>query len=118
MAKNTYKSNTFKESKKEKKQRVKLNLEFLQDKRFQLATGFFFIISALYLFVAFVSYLFTGKADQSVVEAIDQTGIIQSGREAENWLGLYGAFASHYFIFQWFGLAAFFTPPFLFIVGY
>lgn len=118
MAKNTYKSNTFKESKKEKKSRVKINLEFLKDKRFLLATGFFFIITSLYLFIAFVSYLFTGKADQSVVEAIDQTGIIQSGREAENWLGLYGAIVSHYFIFQWFGLAAFFTPPFLFIAGY
>lgn len=118
MAKNTYKSNTFKESTKEKKSKVKLNFDFLKDKRFLLAVGFFFILSSLYLFVALISYIFTGKADQSVVEAINETGIIQSGREAENWLGLYGAMASHYFIFQWFGLAAFFTPPFLFILGY
>lgn len=118
MAKNTYKSNTFKEPKKERTSRFKLNLAFLKDKRFQLATGFFLMISALYLFVAFISYLFTGKADQSVVEAIRETGVIQSGREAENWLGLYGAIISHNFMFRWFGLASFFTPPILFVLGY
>ncbi len=118
MAKNTYKSNTFKQQKEEKKRKLKLNLGFLRDRRFQLALGFFLILSSLYLFVSFISYLFTGKADQSVVEAINETGVIQSGREAENWLGLYGAIASHKFIFLWFGLAAFFTPPLLFILGY
>jgi S-DNA-T family DNA segregation ATPase FtsK/SpoIIIE len=120
MAKNTYKSNTFKESKKEEGSKFKLNfnLKFLKDRRFQLAFGFFLIISSLYLFVALISYLFTGKADQSVVEAINETGFIQSGREAENWLGLYGAIVSHNFIFNWFGLASFFTPPLLFLLGY
>ncbi|ELR70425.1 Cell division protein FtsK [Fulvivirga imtechensis AK7] len=118
MAKNTYKSNTFKQSKKEKGKKLKLNLGFLKDKRFHLTFGFFLLISSLFLFTAFLSYLFTGKADQSVVEAVGQTGMIQSGREAENWLGLYGAVVSHYFIFRWFGLAAFFTPPLLFLIGY
>ncbi len=120
MAKNTYKSNTFKETKTEKGSKLKFNfnMAFLKDKRFQLTIGFFFIISALYIFVALISYLFTGKADQSVVEALNDTGIIQSGREAENWLGLYGAIVSHYFIFKWFGLASFFTPPVLFLLGY
>ncbi|GAA0894764.1 DNA translocase FtsK [Fulvivirga kasyanovii] len=119
MAKNTYKSNTFKQSKKEKsRKKLKINFGFFKDKRFQLTSGFFLLISSLFLFTAFVSYLFTGKADQSVVEAIGQTGMLESGRDADNWLGLYGAFISHYFIFRWFGLAAFFTPPLLFLIGY
>lgn len=118
MAKNTYKSNTFKQPKKEKGKRWKLNYGFLKDQRFHLTVGFFLLISSLFLVTAFLSYLFTGKADQSVVEAVGQTGMIQSGREAENWLGLYGAIISHYFIFRWFGLAAFFTPPLLFLIGY
>lgn len=118
MAKNTYKSNTFKSSKKKKGKKLNINFSFFKDKRFQLSVGFFMLITSLYLFTAFISYLFTGKADQSVVEAINQTGVLQSGKEAENWLGLYGALVSHYFIFKWFGLAAFFTPPFLFIAGY
>ncbi|MEX2335986.1 MAG: DNA translocase FtsK 4TM domain-containing protein [Fulvivirga sp.] len=117
MAKNTYKSNTFKQAKKEKIKK-KLNINFFKDQRFQLTFGFFLLISSLFLLTAFVSYLFTGKADQSVVEAIGQTGMVQSGREADNWLGLYGAVTSHYFIFRWFGLAAFFTPPLLFLIGY
>src|SRR5690606_6728359 len=41
-----------------------------------------------------------------------------SGREARNWLGLYGAFVSHYFIFRWFGIGAFFIPPLLFAWGF
>lgn len=119
MAKNTYKSNTFKSSSKKKtSKKLNLSFAFLKDKRFQLSVGFFLLISSLYLFTAFISYLFTGKADQSVVEAINESGVIASGKEAENWLGLYGALVSHYFIFKWFGLAAFFTPPFLFLAGY
>ena len=119
MAKNTYKSNTFKQTKKTKaKRQLKFNVAFFKDKRFQLTAGFFLLISSLFLFTAFVSYLFTGKADQSVVEAVGQTGMLESGREADNWLGLSGAIISHYFIFRWFGLAAFFTPPLLFLIGY
>ncbi|MDH5367515.1 MAG: DNA translocase FtsK [Cyclobacteriaceae bacterium] len=118
MAGNTYK-NTFKKpvTKKEKK-KLKFNLAFLEDKRFLLVSGFFLQIASIYFLTAFISYLFTGKADQSVVEAIQETGWIQSGLDADNWLGVYGAMISHYFIFQWFGIAAFFFPPLLFVWGY
>lgn len=119
MAKNSYKSNTFKSS--EKKKRVSFQLKapaFLKDQRFHLAFGFFLLISSFFLGIAFISYLFTGKADQSVVEAVSESGVIASGRDAKNWLGFYGAYVSHYFIFHWFGLAAFFTPPLLFVLGY
>jgi S-DNA-T family DNA segregation ATPase FtsK/SpoIIIE len=46
------------------------------------------------------------------------TGLKNSGLEAENWLGVVGAVASHYFIFAWFGISAFFIPPLLFIFGF
>lgn len=116
MAKNTYKANTFKKPEK-KRSLPRLRLGFINDRRFQLAFGFFLLALSLYLLTAFVSYLFTGKADQSVVEAIQQTGIKESGMEAENWLGLFGAVASHYFIFNWFGIASFLIPPLLFLLG-
>ena len=120
MAQNTYKSNTFKKPEKEKKgkssSKTKFNLAFLKDPRFRLAVGFFMMIAGLYLFLALVSYLFTGKADQSVVEASDS--LVESGREAENWLGYYGAVTSHYFVFRWFGISAFLIPPLLFIIGF
>ncbi len=130
MAENTFKANTVKKPEKEKpekekKERVKaekpkskLNLGFFKDPRFILATGFFLIITSFYLFVAFFSYLFTGKADQSVIEALGNSTLMESGKEAENWLGLYGAITSHFFIFRWMGISAFLLPPLLFLVGF
>jgi S-DNA-T family DNA segregation ATPase FtsK/SpoIIIE len=121
MAQNTYKSNTFKKSEKEKKgksSKSKFNFDFLKDPRFRLAAGIFTIVIAVYLFFSFLSYLFTGKADFSVVQELFNSSLIESGKEAENWLGLYGAVTSHYFIFRWFGIAAFFIPPLLFVIGF
>lgn len=122
MAENTYKSNTFKKPEKERKSKgkskVKFSLAFFSDPRFILTAGFFLIIISLYLFTAFLSYLFTGKADQSVVEGLTTTGFLDSGKEAENWLGLYGAITSHYLVFRWLGISAFFVPPLLFLVGF
>lgn len=83
-----------------------------------MSFGFFLLATAIFLLTSFVSFLFTGYADQSVVEAIQTTGLKDSGLEAENWLGVLGAVAAHYFIFQWFGIAAFFIPPLLFIFGF
>ncbi|MDQ3393111.1 MAG: DNA translocase FtsK [Bacteroidota bacterium] len=117
MAKNTYKTNTVKKTKKVKEPK-KFNINFFKDRRFHLAIGIFLVLVSIYLLTAFISYLFTGKADQSVVEAIQATGVRESGMETENWLGLMGAFTSHYFIFRWFGIAAFFIPPLLFMLGF
>lgn len=116
MAKNTYKSNTFKKTKPEKK-RIRFSLGFLRDRKLHLAVGIFLLTVSFFLFTAFSSYLFTGKADQSVVEAYRVTDIRESGFEIENWFGLLGAISSHYFIYKWFGLASFFFPPFLFLIG-
>ncbi len=121
MAQNTYKSNTFKKTDKEKKSKSskkKITFNWLKDPRFRLAAGFFLMIAGLYLFLSLFSYLFTGKADQSVVEGLGASPLLESGREAENWLGLYGAITSHYFIYRWFGIAAFAIPPILFIIGF
>lgn len=123
MAENTYKSNTFKKPEKEKKSKsakskTRFNFDFIKDPRFALAAGFFLLITSLYLFTSFLSYLFTGKADQSVMEALWSTNIAESGREVDNWLGLYGAVTSHFLIFKWLGISAFFIPPLLFLVGF
>ncbi|MBB6611101.1 DNA translocase FtsK 4TM domain-containing protein [Pontibacter sp. Tf4] len=92
-------------------------ISFLKDKRFRLFTGFFFLLLSFCMIIAFVSYLFTGHADQSVVESVNSTGLKESGKEAENWLGLFGAWLSHLFIFKWLGLGAFFVIPIVFFTG-
>jgi S-DNA-T family DNA segregation ATPase FtsK/SpoIIIE len=122
MAENTFKSNTFKKPEKEKKAKApkskfKFEFSFFKDPRFALALGFFLLITSLFLFTAFLSYLFTGKADQSVVESW-LSDIVESGHEAENWLGLFGAIISHHLIFKWMGISAFFIPPLLFFLGF
>ena len=114
MAKNTYKSKSSKGSKKS----FKLNLNFLGDRRFQLVSGFILLGFSLFLIIAFISYLFTGKADQSVVTSVSELSLKTSGREVENWLGLLGAYLSHFFIFNTFGIASFLIPPLMFILGY
>ncbi|MCC9136235.1 DNA translocase FtsK 4TM domain-containing protein [Pontibacter silvestris] len=90
---------------------------FLQDRRFKLAVGFTFLLFSFFLTIAFVSYLFTGNADQSVVESVNSSVLKESGQEAENWLGLSGAWLSHLFIYEWVGIGAFFFIPILFFAG-
>lgn len=118
MAKNTQKSNSFRTKSKKSTPKLNLKFSFLSDRRFQLTLGFFLLGISLFLLTSFISYLFTGKADQSVVESVQEVGIFQSGLEVENWMKLYGALAAHYFIFEWFGISSFLIPPLLFIIGY
>lgn len=124
MAKNTYKSNTFKSNQgktKSKKVRApKVQLNFLKDRRLQLSVGFFLLLASVFILLACFSYLFTGKADQSVVEAFFDDGqtVKALGQEARNWMKLLGALTAHKLIFAWFGVAAFLIPPLLFVFGY
>jgi S-DNA-T family DNA segregation ATPase FtsK/SpoIIIE len=79
--------------------------------------GFFLIIASLYLFIAQISYLFTGPADQSVVESVLESNWKAAGQETENWLGLVGAVVSYLWIYRWFGVASLLIPPLLFAAG-
>ena len=115
MAENSYIFDTPSTEKKKKKKWV---FKPFRDRRYQISAGFFLIFFAVYLFAAFTSYLFTAQADQSIVEAYDQTGIREAGEEIENWLGIYGAIISYYAIYRWFGLGAFLLVPLLFVQGF
>jgi DNA segregation ATPase FtsK/SpoIIIE, S-DNA-T family len=117
MAKNSIKQNTFKDKKEPQSFKGKMNVNFLHDRRFHLAMGFLLMTIGLFLLVSFISYLFTGKYDQSVVEAIGTEASKDLGLESKNWLGLLGAWSSNLFIFKWFGIAAFLIPPLSFFSG-
>lgn len=95
-----------------------MKVGFLSDRRFHLAIGFFFMVFSIFLFISFFSYLFTHEADQSIIDGLKETGINESGQEAQNWFGLAGAYVSYEFIFKWFGLASFLIPPFIFLVSF
>ncbi|MDZ7607776.1 MAG: DNA translocase FtsK 4TM domain-containing protein [Cyclobacteriaceae bacterium] len=119
MNKNTYKGNTYKTQKAEKPERKKLSfgIGFLKDRRLHLSFGVFLFAASIFLAVSFVSYLFSGKADQSILEVFTFGNIAESGQEIKNWFGYLGAVSSHYFIYKWFGISAFFIPPLMFLIA-
>ena len=130
MAKNTFKpgnANTYRKQKPEEEKKPAtrrkpsgsvLQGEFLRDPRLHLTGGLLLLFLSFFLSIAFVSYLFTGKADQSIVGSVFSDSVRQAGSETENWLGLTGAVVSHWFIFKWFGIASFLLIPILFLTGY
>ena len=125
MAQNTYKPNSFKSNGRKKKSPERsltksINILFLKDRRLQLSLGFLLLLASAFILLSCLSYLSTGKADQSVVEAFfDENETVKAlGQEAANWMKLLGALVSHKLIFLWFGLSAFLIPPQLFLLGY
>ena len=88
-----------------------------ENRKLNLTTGSILILASTYLTLSFISYLFTWKIDQNLVisagffEFIFNTNEILLG----NHLGKLGAWLSHHFIYEGFGLASVFFP-FIFIL--
>jgi S-DNA-T family DNA segregation ATPase FtsK/SpoIIIE len=95
-----------------------ISLPKFQFKQLTLTLGIILISASIFLFIAFVSYLINGPADQSLVMNNPDQAIRDSARESRNWVGYLGAQASHWLIYRWFGIAAFLLPPFLFLLGF
>jgi S-DNA-T family DNA segregation ATPase FtsK/SpoIIIE len=87
---------------------------FFADERLRIILGSFIILFSLYLYLTFISYLFTWKIDQS----FDFSKVF-SGPDTtvDNWGGKMGAYLSNLFMNKWFGLASFFLPFILLIAG-
>jgi S-DNA-T family DNA segregation ATPase FtsK/SpoIIIE len=88
----------------------------LADERTHKVVGLFMVLSAFYLIVAFISFLFTWRIDQDLVGR-PWGAIFDPSIRAENWLGKFGALLSNKFIYTWFGLAAFALPLWSFLGG-
>ncbi|MDN3204991.1 DNA translocase FtsK [Algoriphagus sp. C2-7] len=121
MAANKPRSNTFRkkgESRKTTKSEKKgFSMPKFGSSKVVLTLGVILISVALFLFIAFISYLLNGPEDQSLVMNGDGEPIREAARESSNWLGYLGAKAGHLLIYRWFGIAAFLIPPFFFILG-
>lgn len=94
-----------------------LSFNFFKDRRFHLAIGFLLLFASIFLAISFISYPFTGNADQALVEEIGKAGVKELGGEVENWAKLAGAWISHLFIYKWFGIISFIFVPILFLWG-
>lgn len=124
MATNTPKTNTFRKKSENTKKQVSepkgpgFSVGSVGSPKFALTFGILLISISIFLFIAFISYLLNGPADQSLVMNNPDQAIRDSARESQNWLGYLGAQASHWMIYRWFGIAAFLFPPFIFLLGF
>jgi len=85
--------------------------------KIKTALGLFLILFGIYLLIAFVSYIFTWKADQDKVFHFSWAFIFDLSGETENMLGNLGASLSHQFFYNLFGIASFFIPSFMLLAG-
>ncbi|GJM34672.1 MAG: DNA translocase FtsK [Saprospiraceae bacterium] len=92
--------------KKPKKGQLSLRLG-INDERVPKLIGILCLFLALYLFIAFTSYLFTWAIDQDKVFHFSWGLLLQSDMEMANWLGRLGAIVSNMFFYWGFGLASF-----------
>src|ERR1700734_262837 len=103
--------------KPEKETRVTAR-QIAKDERTHKITGAVFLLLAIFLFLAFTSYLFTWKEDQNMVFHGGWHALMPSfGLKASNLLGNLGALVSHWFFYKGFGLASYLFCSFFFIVG-
>jgi len=91
--------------------------ELVRDERTHKIAGTLSLLVCLFLFIAFTSYLFTWRQDQDKV--FNGAGILLPSSEirTENLLGNLGAYISHQFFFNGFGLASFLFCTIFFVVG-
>jgi len=91
------KSTTKKKTRKAKKGKV-------QDDRLRKISGVICYMLAIYLAVAFISYMYTWKTDQDKVLQFSWEIMMQGDLTVSNWLGRLGAFVSNAFFYWGFGL--------------
>ncbi len=84
----------------------------LEDKQTKTIIGLFLSIFAIFLLIAFTSFLFNWHVDQSeLTEFTDKKSTVN------NLLGKIGHYLSDLFIYRGFGIASFLVPVLLFISG-
>jgi S-DNA-T family DNA segregation ATPase FtsK/SpoIIIE len=81
--------------------------EMLSGNSLRNILGFSLLLFTTLLAVSMISYLFTWKHDQSQVSGSAWNFLFKSNAEVDNWLGRLGAWLSHSFVYNGFGLASF-----------
>ncbi len=91
--------------------------QIVRDERTHKITGAVFLLLALFLFIAFTSYLFTWKEDQDKVAQGASILLPSSNVKVTNLLGNLGALVSHQFFYNGFGLASYLFCSLFFVIG-
>jgi S-DNA-T family DNA segregation ATPase FtsK/SpoIIIE len=120
MANNKTKSKNKKNNKYATAQKEKLSasdffIGFGKWETFSFCVGLLIGVVAIFMLVAFVSYLFTGEADFSLLES--HTDPLNSELRYKNVCGSWGAIVAFFFLNDLFGLASFILLPYLIILA-
>ena len=89
----------------------------VKDERTLKIIGAVGLLLAIFLFIAFSSYLFTWKADQDKVFRGGSYFLFSEDIRVANLLGRLGAWVSHFFFYKGFGLASYFICSLFFVLG-
>lgn len=89
----------------------------VRDERTRKITGAGLLLLSFFLFIAFTSYLFTWSKDQDKVRGHGISILMPNDLEIANLLGSFGAYISHLFIYEGFGLASYLFCSLFFVLG-
>jgi DNA segregation ATPase FtsK/SpoIIIE, S-DNA-T family len=87
-----------------------------RDERTWKIIGAISLLIAVFLFISFISYLFTWRGDQDVAKQ-GFSALLDNEKPVANLLGRLGAVVSYFFIVKGFGIASFLICTFFFVVG-
>ena len=73
--------------------------------KIKVSVGAISLTLSVLILLSLTSYLFTGNLDQSLIDSGLSFSVL--GEKSENWLGVFGAFLSHYLVFVTFGISSF-----------
>jgi len=99
--------------KQEKEETIEVR-QLLKDERTHKIVGSVLLLTAILLFIAFSSYLFTWAEDQ---DKFSYRMLLANDIKVQNLLGTLGSFLSEIFIRKGFGLAAYLFCTFFFVIG-
>jgi len=91
--------------------------DILNSEKTDFLLGLILFFIAGYLLIAMVSFLFTGQADQSILESLRAGEWLNSNRMFTNICGSIGAILSYELITLTFGISGFLIPVFVVLAG-
>lgn len=92
----------------------------LNTKKIKSIVGVLLTLLSVYLFLSFISYLFNWQEDQDRVlnKGLFEFLFKEGDEPVANWLGKFGAWSSHLFMYRWFGISSFGFCLLFFISGF
>ncbi|KIC89319.1 DNA translocase FtsK 4TM domain-containing protein [Flavihumibacter sp. ZG627] len=100
----------------DKEEKVEMK-SLVKDERTLKITGAILLLLAIFLFIAFTSYLFTWQEDQDKVFKGGSEFLFADNIRVSNLLGRLGAWVSHFFFYKGFGIASYFLCSLFFVSG-